>query len=343
MRNNICCVLSDDDNDENRKRKYPDKTKIAELSQRVFSEIMAIEALNASDSDDVSKREELQLLLDEFDHDRKQLVLENIPLAWKIARETWSLNTRGVNDFNDYYHAAVEVLCSCAVHYNPENNASFGTYAYTCIKNRMILENAGNMYALRIPEKQVYLIAGLKNQGNGKPGAKSGKKADRTLKKIRKLAMVAQKGKSLQETVNTEDGDLEFGEILADKNALTGADIEAQIDKTTMMAKFSIAFKMLTEEEQAILRCRYGLDGEDLTIAELADIYHITPGQLYSRQLEAQCNLRKNIESLTPADVEKFMGEGNTFTPFYLIIFLLSFSADMAFHSSEAIFSDRCI
>ena len=323
MRNIICCVLSDDDNDENRKRKYPDKTKIAELSQRVFSEILAIRALNASDSDNVSKRQALQLLLEQLDHDRKQLVLENIPLAWKIARETWSLNTMGLNDINDYFQAGLEVLCSCAYHYNPENEASFGTYAYTCIKNRMILENAYSMYAIRIPEKQLYLVAGLKSQENGTTGAESGKKSVLTLKKNRKLMMLAQKEKSLQETVNTEDGDLEFGEILEDKNALTGEDIEAQIDESTMMAKLFIAYRMLTQEEQAILSCRYGLNGKRMTIDELAEIYAVSRGRMYHMQLAAQRHLRKYIESLTQADVEKFMGEGNPFTPIFLIFVIV--------------------
>ena len=319
MRNNICCVLSDDGNEGNQKRKYPDKTKIAELSQRIFSEIMAIEALSASDPDDVSKHRAIQLLHKELNRDRKQLVLENIPLAWKIARETWSLNTVGLNDFNDYFQAALEVLCSCAYHYNPEYNASFGTYAYTCIKHRMILENAYSMYAFRIPEKKLYLIPGLKSGEDGTAGSESEKKTEKTLKKIRKLNMLAQKGKSLQEKINTEDGDLEFGEIVEDKNALTGADIEAQIDKTTMLAKLSIALKMLTPEEQAILSCRYGLDGKVLTIAQLAAIYAVKPERMYKKQLAAQRNLRKIIESLTQADVEKFMGEGISFTPFYSI------------------------
>lgn len=308
--------------------RHPDKAKIIALSQSIFSDQKAINDLAQWASREEETCNRVQKLRDGLSPECVKLVKDNWKLAKHFAAETSALNPYSLNDFSDYFLSALEVLCVCAVKYDPSKNASFTTYAYTSIKNRMLIENSYFAYAYRIPEKKMYLIGQIKHQSENMTEVRAAAKLGIRGFNSYQLISAMQHSKRLQDPIETDEGEMELEDVLADNNALTGREIEAQIDREYYLAKLSIALKKLPAFERTILSCRYGLNGKERkTLNELAKIYAQTIGGIRRAQMEAEEHLREIVVSLIEADNIKKQGEGKTFTRRFLITMLQPFTA----------------
>ncbi len=277
--------------------RHPDKATIIALSQSIFSDIKAINDLAQWASKDEGTCNHVQKHRDGLDPERVKLVKDNWNLAKHFASETSALNPYSLNDFSDYFLSALEVLCVCAIKYDPSKNASFSTYAYTSIKNRMLIENSYFSYAYRIPEKKMYLIGEIRQESECMTEVQAAAKLGIRGYDSYQLISAMQHSKRLQDPIETDEGEMELGDVLADKDALTGREIEAQIDLDYYKAKLSIALNKLPAYERTLLSFRYGLNGSDCkTLDELAKIYALTTGEVYRAQKRAEKCLRKIIE-----------------------------------------------
>lgn len=231
-----------------------------------------------------------------------RLVLSNLPRASKFAAEAVRKNPYGLNDYEDYMQIAMKVICSCARTYNWEHGSRFGTYVHRCIKNELMRENAKNGYTVRIPEEKLSLIHKLKQLTEFESLSYAAKILNMEEEDAVQLLCASAPGKSLQSSVDTEDSDIEFGETIADDDAVTAEDIEDRIDRENMLERIWTAFFSLSEQEQYLLTGRLLTEGKAVPLRSYVGTVAKTTSGVQKKQIAAEKHLREIYFSLPLAD-----------------------------------------
>ena len=266
-----------------------------ELSKKILAGEAAKRALAGKGAPGEKERTALDEAVRDGERAYERLVLANLPRAVKIAVSTWKKNRFGLNDVEDYRQTALKVICTCARTYDWRTGCRFGTYVHNCLRNEMLRENARTGYALRIPEEELCRLNGLRRlKDEGKMGTLTGKAG----KSAEKLLSSAGFCKSLEEPVSREEGDTEFGEMIADPAALTAEMIEDDIAARSRTAKLMDALAALPEDEQDLLRGRMGFDGEPRPLKAYVGVYARSISGVQKKQLAAEKHLREIYEGL---------------------------------------------
>ena len=120
-------------------------------------------------------------------------------------------------------------------------------------------------------------------------------RAGRSAGKLRSSGGV---GRRLEEPFSREEGDTEFGEMIADPAALTAEMIEDDITARSRTAKLMDALAALPEDEQDLLRGRMGFDGEPRPLKAYVGVYARSISGVQKKQLAAEKHLREIYEGL---------------------------------------------
>lgn len=194
--------------------------------------------------------------------------------------------------------------------YDYTQNTKFSTYAVYWIRAAMTRYYRNESQTIRVP---VHLYGDLKKFKNmiseynamhqGYPSyAEISEALQMPIDKVKKLAE-ASKVSSLA----SFDKALPF----SDKNQHTATlydvvedkktDIEADIDKQDMKEILvSIANECLLQRDLDILFRRWGIDGQEMTLQELADKYHITKERIRQIEITAFGKLRRYVRGKNP-------------------------------------------
>ncbi len=273
-----------------------------ELSKRILAGEAAKIVL--SESEDLS--EDNRAALERSAEDGKiacdELVLANLPRASKIANETYRKNPHGLNDIEDYRQTAIKVICLCARTFDWKLGCRFGTYVHRCLTHEMLRENAKTGYVLRIPEENLPLLGALRRESEDFGIDTAARNLGMTDDNAARLLLAGNLSKSLQDPVNTDDPDLELGDIIADAHAVTADEIEERIDREERLKKLGIAFSVLPENERSLLLGRMGFGGEQVPMRAFVGKVAGSISGVQKKQIAAEKHLRELYFSLPMAD-----------------------------------------
>lgn len=264
-----------------------------ELSRRIHLGDAARKALLCGKDLSDAERAEKQTLMEDGDAAYEQLVAANIPLAMKTAVKTWKLNSSGLNELDDYKQTAVKVICEAARTYDGRRGCRFSTWAYQQLMQEMVRENAMTVYALRIPEENLYKISRLKHGAENAPLREAAADAGMTECAAEKLLASACVYKSLQDPYSAEDPGTLLGEMIPDGSALNAEEIGARIDREQAAAKLIAALTELPADEQSLLRGRMGFDGSIVPLRAYVGVFAESVSGVQKKQIRAENHLRE--------------------------------------------------
>ena len=264
-----------------------------ELSRRIHLGAAARKALLSGADLSDADRAEKQRLAEDGDAAYEQLVAANIPLAMKAALKTWRLNPSGLNELDDYKQTAVKVICEAARTYDGRRGCRFSTWAYQQLMQEMVRENALTVYALRIPEENLYRIGRLMRGAENAPLREAAAAEGMTESAAQKLLVSACVYKSLQDPYSPEDPDTSLGEMIPDVSALNAEEIGARIDRERASAELLAALSRLPEDEQSLLRGRMGFGGSIVPLRAYVGVFAESISGVQKKQIRAENHLRE--------------------------------------------------
>ena len=250
-----------------------------------------------------AKKTSLLQIIDEGERAYDRLVLANQPRASKIAAEAYRKNPHGLNDFDDYLQTAMKVICRCARTYDWKKGFRFGTYVFRSLNNEMIRENARNGYALRVSEEDLQVMKDFLQQVEkcGIQGAADALGMGHN--EAVGLLLAVKMKKSLNEPADSDDSDTELGELIADEDVMTSADVEEKIDLEIMSEKMQAAFSALPDNESFLLKGRIiGSDGETQPLRTFVGKVAQSTSGVQKKQIAAIKHLRELYISLPRAE-----------------------------------------
>ena len=270
-----------------------------DLSKRILAGAAAKKALSRNGCLTEAERADLRRAAEDGEAAHEQLFTANIPLAKKIAYETWFNSPVSVNELEDYRQIAMLNLSEAARTFDWRYGCRFSTWAYKRISQAMLRENSRNGYLLRVPEDQLRRLSELKRLMETEGIDKAAKTLGMSREDADRLLLATNPGISLNAPVNADDPDIEFGDLFPDPCAMTIADIEEKIDLESDIRRLRAAMVLLPAAERELLEKRMGYHGEPMTLRELTGgIYGKTTGSVQKRQIKAESHLREIFNSL---------------------------------------------
>ncbi len=250
--------------------------------------------------------EELCMLIQSGVQQAKQdLCIKNQRLIGKVAAAYVGYNGNDL-DIEDLIQVGFLGLLAAAEKYDTGNGAKFSTYAVHWIKREIKREIREHGFSIKIPnnlmntiEKCIKLDNSLTQQSVERDERLQtiADTLDLTVEKVKKcLSMRKQYMQyvSLNSIVD-EENRTELEEITPDENTPLPED---EAEKGDMIERLHVVLAELNEQEQDIIKHRYGIDGfETLSYAELSIKYKLSEERI--RQIEEKA-LRKLKFKLSP-------------------------------------------
>ena len=243
--------------------------------------------------------EELCLLIQSGEQQAKQdLCIKNQRLVGKVAAEYVGYNGNDL-DIDDLIQVGFLGLLSAAEKYDAGIGAKFSTYAVHWIKREIKREIREHGFSIKIPnnlmntiEKCIRLDTSLTQQGVERDERLQtiADTLDLTVEKVKKcLSMRKQYMQYVSlNCIVDEENPTELEEITPDENTPLPEDVAEKGDMTEWL---HVVLAELNEQEQDIIKYRYGIDGfETLSYAELSIKHKLSEERI--RQIEER-TLRK--------------------------------------------------
>lgn len=261
----------------------PEETK--SLLKDVVAGREAVRILALGGINSLEEKQEQEKIVREASAARGKLALHNLRFVHKVARlykglgipltDLVSAGTTGLLVAIDRYDPAKAIN-----HNDPTKETTFLTFAGYRVKQRIqqFIDNCGR--AIRIPSENSFLLRRikkvsdllLKTSGQKPSPEQIGEKVGLTAKRVKVLLAQDQKVLSLNQT-SGEDGDLEMGDLIEDKESLPLDDF---IDQRMLEFSLEEIFDALPPREVRVLQLRFGLiDGKAHTHEEIGKLMSI--------------------------------------------------------------------
>lgn len=191
--------------------------------------------------------------------DQTALVKAHLDMVDAMARQLMKQNAHFTwLTESDLSGAGYEALVDAALAYDASREASFKTYAWHCVRNAMLAE-VRRMFPIKVSDEQRGAVAIIRD--------------------------------------NTEDTELEgVRPSFFDKIQSARLRCDWESERKWQLEMLDEAMAMLEPEERFLVRCNFGLDGERMTLEELASIANVSPQAIHKRIKKAEAKLRAFIE-----------------------------------------------
>lgn len=217
----------------------------------------------------------------------------NLRLCHFAAQQTHA--PRG--ELMDLISAGHVALLAAARDFDADYGHRFSTYAYWGIRSAVFRELNFLRRTVRLPRNLHEQMAKLRKAEAELRQEKGREPSDAELaavlacssEKLAELRCFGQHGQSLDAPVG-EDGDLTFGETLADPEAATPAAYAEAADRLAALAE---VMAQLTPRELEVIRLRSGLDGEELTLDAIGRRQGVSRERI--RQIEAEARRKMSL------------------------------------------------
>src|SRR6266853_792878 len=235
---------------------------------------------------------------------REQMIKANLRLVVKIARdyEGYGLPLLDlINEGNIGLMKGVE-------RFDPKKGAKLSTYAAWWIKQSIKRALANQSKTIRLPVHVVDKLSKMRRVslqmseelGREPTDEELAAELDYTVARVKQLRLAAVRPTSLDALIGDDETN-RVADVVKDENADTPYE---QLEEKTNNALVHEMVGTLDSREQAILRQRFGLDGDDRkTLEEIGEQFGVTRERI--RQIEeiALRKLRKRIQELDTIQV----------------------------------------
>lgn len=234
--------------------------------------------------------------------DYDALVVHNLRLVVSIAKR---YQGKGL-PFLDLIQEGNAGLMKAAEKYDPALGFRFSTYATHWIKQSLSRAMMNQTRNIRIPAHMVSeinqmkkVIAWYEKENNEEPTIEEiAEMLKKTVEEVQELQEILQNTVSLNAIVGDEE-DTELGDFIADEETIT-----PYKSAETAMLRDSIydLLDTLSEREAAVIKMRFGLEGNSMTLEEVGKELGVTKERIRQIEDKALKKLRNPIRSATLKD-----------------------------------------
>jgi RNA polymerase primary sigma factor len=226
---------------------------------------------------------------------REQLIETFLPLIRGVARIY-----RGSTAVNrtELLQAGIVGLLHALDQYNPALGTPFWAYACWWVRRSMQQLVSELTRPVVLSDRALRQLARVKDAQRDHVQAHGAEPTLRELalatgmrrEQVETLIAADRKPRGLEEPVHgDEDSTSTFGDLLADPRA---EDAYERVPRRLAAEELGSLLRLLTERERRVLRARYGLDGREQTLRELAETLGISAERVRQIEQEALGKLR---------------------------------------------------
>jgi RNA polymerase sigma factor (sigma-70 family) len=236
---------------------------------------------------------------------RAQLIERFLPLIASVAR-LYRSSPR--IEWVELLQEGVVGLLRALERYEPERGVPFWGYAAWWVRQAMQQLVAELTRPVVLSDRALRQLARMKDvhrsyvqaQGREPTHRELAAGADLTTDQVANLIASDQPARALDEPVHGEDGNLgTFGELLVDP--IAEDEYERALDEIEVQQLRSL-LSGLSDRERAILRDRYGLQGDEQTLAEIAGRLGLSAERVRQIEQRALAKLRGAVAPEMPAE-----------------------------------------
>jgi RNA polymerase sigma factor (sigma-70 family) len=265
-----------------------------ELAKRIEAGLYAEHLLSASNDFSAPRKRELRALVIDGERAKDHLLRANLRLVVSLAKRY----TGHGMPFLDLIQEGNLGLIRAVEKFDYAKGFKFSTYATWWIRQAISRAMADQSRTIRLPVhlvEQVNKLQRMRRELNQTLGrdvtdAELAHELDLTVERVRELVDLSRDLVSLDQTVGTDD-DAALGDFIADERA-TGA-AEENIEIGLMRAQLGAVLDTLGEREAAVVRMRYGLDGQQpKTLDEIGRAFKLSRERIRQIERETMAKLR---------------------------------------------------
>ena len=256
---------------------------------RYFSEIRAYPLLTKEQEQQLAHR------VRKGDKDAfERLVASNLSFVVKVASEYRNLGL----PLEDLLNEGNLGLIEAARRYDPEKGTKFITYAIWWIRKAILKALAEQVNLVRVPTYQMKKVKQVreaehtlrKELGRAPERHEISDRLDTTLKKVDQTLQVHSKEVSLDDTVGKEKK-TPVSDYLIDQDSESPEENLIRREGTSLVGD---ALQHLSEQEQIVVRHRFGLDGcPILTLKEIGEQMGVSRERVRQIETQAKARLRR--------------------------------------------------
>jgi RNA polymerase primary sigma factor len=258
-----------------------------ELAKRIEAGLFSEEKLASGAKLTEKAREELEWIAEDGRRAKNHLLEANLRLVVSLAKR---YTGRGML-FLDLIQEGNLGLIRAVEKFDYTKGYKFSTYATWWIRQAITRAMADQARTIRIPVHMVEVINKLarvqrqmlQDLGREPTPGELAKELDMTPEKVVEVQKYGREPISLHTPLG-EDGDSEFGDLIADSAALVPADAGSF---TLPQEQLHAVLDTLSEREAGVVSMRFGLtDGQPKTLDEIGKVYGVTRERI--RQIESK-------------------------------------------------------
>ena len=265
-----------------------------ELAKRVEAGLYAAHLLASSNDFTAARKRDLRLLVADGDRAKDHLLRANLRLVVSLAKRY----TGHGMPFLDLIQEGNLGLIRAVEKFDYAKGFKFSTYATWWIRQAISRAMADQSRTIRLPVHLVEQVNKLQrirrelSQELGREAEHSelAEQLDITEERVRELIDLSRDLVSLDQTVGTDD-DASLGDFIADERATNAA--EDAVEADLMRAQLRSVLGSLEAREAAVVRMRYGLDGDQpKTLDEIGRAFKLSRERIRQIERETMAKLR---------------------------------------------------
>lgn len=245
---------------------------------------------------------EIKAILRQGDRAKSKMIAHNLRLVVSIIKKRCMNYT--TEDFLDLIQAGSLGLDRAAEKFDPSRGYKFSTYATWWIRQFIAREVTDNGRTVRIPvhlHEKWHRMRKIQGQltirlGRSPTVEELANDLEVPVEQLTKLIEIFRPIDSLDRPI-TSDSDDPLLNFIDEQLDTTVSDAPVEfVEHSLRQATIAHALSTLTPQEQTVIRLRFGLDGNPMTLEAIGQILNLTRERIRQIEAKAKRKLEKNSE-----------------------------------------------